>query len=147
AVPRRAGPEAAVGWSRGRGARRAGGPPRPHRCGGPFPIKKKQRPPPRPGKGPRRGRMLFVFFGMFRRAEAVRRLLRWRRWRLRRPDTFEVELDQLSPEKVESEPHDRPDFANAVTTSSRATNPYPNTSGLNTQNQLQSITSASFNTK
>src|SRR5690606_32955064 len=113
---------------------------------GPFQIKKK-RPPPRPGKGPRRGRMLFVFFGMFRRAEAVRRLLRWRRWRLRRPDTLEVELDQLSPEKVESEPHDRPDFANAVTTSSRATNPYPNTSGLNTQNQFQSITSASFNTK
>src|SRR5690606_13920467 len=85
---------------------------------------KKKKPPPRPGKGPRRGRMLFVFFGMFRRAEAVRRLLRWRRWRLRRPDTLEVELDQLSPEKVESEPHDRPDFANAMTTSSRATNPY-----------------------
>src|SRR5690606_13838027 len=109
--------------------------------------KKKKRPPPRPGKGPRRGRMLFVSFGMFRRAEAVRRLLRWRRWRLRRPDTLEVEVDQLSPEKVESEPHDRPDFADAVTTSSRAANPYPNTSGLNPQNQLQSITSASFNTK
>src|SRR5690606_38455590 len=117
------------------------------REGRPFQIKKKKRPPPRPGKGPRRGRMLFVFFGMFRRAEAVRRLLRWRRWRLRGPDTLEVELDQLSPEKVESEPHDRPDCENAVASSSGATNPYPNTSGLNTQNQLQSITSASFNAK
>src|SRR5690606_33575767 len=117
------------------------------REGRPFQRQIKKKPPPRPGKGPRRGRMLFVFFGMFRRAEAVRRLLRWWRWRLRRPDTLEVELDQLSPEKVESEPHDRPDFANAVTTSNSATIPYPNTSGLNTQIQLQSITSASFNTK